>query len=71
MYKIIYLPTGHVFELPENTARELKERYPGDYKIIEKNGKKYRDIIVKKKHNDNNSIYAKVVAGGGDGSRNG
>ena len=48
MYKIIYIPTGHLFELPETTANNLKKKYPEDYKIIEKNGKKFKDKIIKK-----------------------
>lgn len=63
MYKIKYLETGHVFELPDDTAKELKEKFPDDYKILEKNGKKYRDSIRKKK-NDDGSIYSKVVEEG-------
>ena len=43
MYKIEFIPTGHVFELPDITAEELKKTYPEDYKILEKNGKKYQD----------------------------
>ena len=41
MYKIMYLQTGHVFTLPEDSAKELKEKFPDEYKIIEKNGKKF------------------------------
>ena len=26
MYKITYVPTGHVFELPDDAAKELKEK---------------------------------------------
>lgn len=61
MYKITYLPTGHVFLLPENEAKELKEKFPDDYKILEKNGKKFKDTIKKKSGSDENSIYSKVV----------
>lgn len=43
MYKIKYLITGHEFLLPDETAKELKEKFPNDYKIIEKNGKKFND----------------------------
>ena len=49
MYKIEYLKTGHIFLLPEKDAKELKERFPDEYKILEKNGKKYRDIKMKPK----------------------
>lgn len=53
MYKIEYLKTGHVFVLPNETAKELKERFPDDYKILEKDGKKFKDIKkTKKKNND-------------------
>lgn len=62
MYKITYLPTGHIFELPDEAAAELKDKFPNDYKIIEKNGKKFRDNSRKKAKNiDNKSIYSKVV----------
>jgi len=49
MYKIKYLVTGHEFLLPDETAQELKDKFPNDYKIIEKNGKKFNDkkTIVK------------------------
>ena len=61
MYKIEFIPTGHVFVLPDLTAKELKEKFPEDYKIIEKNGKKFRDRIVKKKKEDSKSIMKKVL----------
>lgn len=61
MYKIMYINTGHVFVLPEADARELKEKFPEDYKILEKNGKKFRDKIPSKKVVDNKSIYSLVV----------
>lgn len=62
MYKITYMPTGHIFELPDEAALELKEKFPDDYKIIEKNGKKFRDNSRKKvKQPDCKSIYSKVV----------
>ena len=48
MYKIEFIPTGHVFSLPDDTANELKEKYPADYKILEKNGRKYNDVARKK-----------------------
>ena len=63
MYKITYVHTGHTFELPDQAALELKEQFPEDYKIIEKNGKKYRDKMSNKKKTDDNSIYSKVVEG--------
>lgn len=43
MYKIKYLITGHEFLLPDETAKELKDKFPNEYKIIEKNGKKFKD----------------------------
>lgn len=51
MYKIKYLITGHVFLLPDETAQELKDKFPNDYKILEKNGKKFTDkkTIIKYK----------------------
>ena len=61
MYKITYLSTGHVFELPDLIAEELKENFPEDYKILEKNGKKYRDRIKKKMVSNNGSIYELVI----------
>ena len=45
MYKIKYLVTGHVFLLPEKDALELKERFPADYQVLEKDGKKVRDKV--------------------------
>ena len=63
MYKISYIPTGHVFELPDEAAKELKEKFPEDYRILEKNGKKFRDRIPKKKVIDTKSIYSQVVEG--------
>lgn len=61
MYKITYLQTGHIFELPDEAAQELKEKFPDDYKILEKNGKKVRERASKKKKIDSKSIYSKVV----------
>ena len=43
MYKIKYLVTGHEFLLPDETAKDLKSQFPNDYKILEKNGKKFKD----------------------------
>jgi hypothetical protein len=57
----MYLPTGHIFTLPDDSANELKEKFPDDYKIIEKNGKKYKDKIPKKKAINEKSIYSLVV----------
>ena len=64
MYKIEFIPTGHIFELPDITAEELKEKFPEDYKILEKNGKKYRDRISKKIKANNGSIRDLVVERG-------
>ena len=61
MYKITYVHTGHVFELPDEAAQDLKNQFPEDYKILEKNGKKFRDKLPKKKETDAKSIYSKVV----------
>jgi len=61
MYKITYIPTGHTFELPDLTAKELKEKFPEDYKILEKNGKKFHDKIKKKSITNKNSIYDLVI----------
>lgn len=59
MFKITYLPTGHTFLLPAEDAKELREKYPNEYRIIEKNGKKFKDktkITVPDK-----TILAKVL----------
>ena len=62
MYKIEFIPTGHVFVLPDETAKDLKSKFPEDYKIIEKNGKKFRDKISHKTSDENKkSIRKKVV----------
>ena len=61
MYKISYVHTGHVFELPDDDAKKLKEQFPEDYKIIEKNGKKVLDYVKKKIKPNDKSIYSKVV----------
>ena len=57
----MYLTTGHVFTLPEDSAIELKEKFPDEYKILEKNGKKFKDKLPQKKIIDNKSIYHLVV----------
>ena len=61
MYKIKFIPTGHTFELPDLTAEELKQKFPTDYKILEKNGKKFRDKIKKKIQTKSDSIFDLVV----------
>ena len=63
MYKIMYILTGHIFELPSAIAKELKSKYPNDYKILEKDGKKYRERVKKvvlPSGIDEKSIYNKV-----------
>lgn len=52
MYKIRYLITGHEFLLPDETAQELKNKFPNDYKILEKNGKKFTDKKTVIKYQD-------------------
>ena len=66
MYKIKYIATNHVFVLPDATAQELKTKFPDEYKIIEKNGKKFNDRINKKIKTDDKNIYSLVVEGKGD-----
>jgi len=63
MYKIKYIPTGHIFELPAKTAEDLKKNFPSEYLILEKNGKKYRDRISKKPKVNNGCIRDLVVEG--------
>ena len=53
MYKIKYLSTGHIFLLPEKEAKDLKTKFPDEYKILEKDGKKYRDKTTKQKKDIN------------------
>ncbi len=60
MYKIKYVITGHEFILPDETAKDLKEKFPNDYKILEKNGKKFKDTKKKKEEKDG-SIREMVV----------
>ena len=64
MYKIEFVPTGHTFELPDITAEELKTKFPEVYKILEKNGKKYRDRVSKKVKVNLGSIRDFVVERG-------
>jgi len=63
MYKITYIPTGHAFVVPDEEAKELKRKYPDEYKIIEKNGKKFRDKVPAQKKKEDKSIYSQVVEG--------
>ena len=49
MYKIKYLVTGNIFCLPEEIAIELKQNFPQDYLILEKNGKIFKDKASKNK----------------------
>jgi len=60
MYKIKNLLTGHEFLLPDETAQELKNKYPNDYKILEKNGKKFKDT-KKQEPQKNGSIRDLVI----------
>ena len=61
MYKIKFMPTGHIFLLPEIVAKELKSKNPDEYQILEKNGKKYRDSLKKKVENPKDSILDKII----------
>ena len=61
MYKIEFIQTGHIFCLPDETAKDLKSRYPNDYKILEKNGKAFRDRLKPLKKMDSKSIKYKVL----------
>lgn len=62
MYKIEFIPTGHIFSLPDDSAKELKSKYPAEYKIIEKNGKRFRDRIKKQEKIQNDkSILSKIL----------
>ena len=62
MYKIKYLKTGHVFTLPQIVAEDLKEKFPNDYLILEKDGIKFKDKIENEKNSLNDkSILSKVL----------
>lgn len=61
MFKIKYLPTGHSFILPEKVAKDLKERFPNDYQILEKNGRKFKDKLPSNKNIDNGTILSKII----------
>lgn len=61
MYKIKYLPTGNVFILPNDEAKNLKEKSPSEYQIIEKNGRKFKDKMKPQIEEKNSSIFSKVV----------
>lgn len=61
MYKIKFLPTGHIFILPEIEAKKLKENSPSEYQILEKNGKKFKDKMNKSKPEDSKSILSKIL----------
>lgn len=64
MYKIKYIPTGNIFTLPDCAAKDLKEKFPEDYQILEKNGKKVREKVVKKTiKKDDKSILELVLEG--------
>lgn len=61
MYKIMYLETKNIFELPDEIAEDLKQKYPSDYKILSKNGKRFSDKILTKNSENKKSIYSKVI----------
>lgn len=62
MYKIKYIKTGHIFILPEQTAQELKNKFPEEYQILEKNGKKFNDSKRKSPlSNKEKSVRSRVV----------
>lgn len=61
MYKIKYLPTGHIFVLPKAVAEDLKEKSPTEYQILEKNGKKFKDKVKPKEEFQGDSILSKIV----------
>lgn len=61
MFKIKYIPTGHIFIIPEKDAKLLKEKSPDEYLILEKNGKKFRDKTNLKPREDTKSILSKVL----------
>lgn len=61
MYKIKFIPTGNVFVLPEEEAKNLKEKSPDEYLILEKNGKKFKDKTSNKNIEDTKSILSKVL----------
>lgn len=47
MYKIKFIPTGHVFILPESEAKRLKKQNPNEYLILEKMA---RNTKIKSEH---------------------
>lgn len=61
MFKIKYIPTGHIFIIPEKDAKLLKEKSPDEYIILEKNGKKFKDKTTKKQSEETDSILSKVL----------
>ena len=61
MYKIKYLKTGHTFLLPEETAKDLKKQFPDEYKILEKNGKKFNDKIKSFKTDFNSKCIKELI----------
>ena len=61
MIKIKYLPTGNVFVLPEIEAERLKQKSPSEYKIIEKDGKKFKDNWKPVQSKTDKSILALVL----------
>lgn len=61
MFKIKFLPTGHIFVLPACEAKILKEKNPDEYLILEKNGKKFKDTNRFKQCTEKDSILSKVL----------
>ena len=62
MYKIKYISTGNIFTLPKIICEELKTKFPMEYQIIEKNGKKFKDKLPIKKEINNDDILSQVLA---------
>lgn len=61
MFKIKYIPTGHIFIIPEKDAKLLKEKNPDEYLILEKNGKKFKDKNNVKPKEEPKTILSKVL----------
>lgn len=55
MIKIKFLPTGNIFILPDNTAKELLSQFPTDYAIVDNKKNKTSKInkIAKNSKNQN------------------
>ena len=61
LQKTEILSNAEIILIEDLTAEELKSKFPDDYKILEKNGKKFRDRTKKKPVIKNGSIYDLVV----------